>query len=210
MKYWVSALTFAVVLLGIGYLNLYCNKMSFDSNNAGVIISALGVLVTALIGWQVFNAIEHSKMTRRMDRLKSELDRKSDLWTQRNLAIQHLVDAHGHFQSALNSEYHSDTYLEFANALILFLRSNVPIDYRPLQQTLQGLTDSLIRIENESAEDDIQNFLDSMDDFNDLYQDIIAAIHMRKQDIERLHEELLEIRSNRLALRDRLLSRRHP
>lgn len=174
------------------------------------VVDILAVLVTVLMGWQVFNAIENSKTIRRMDRLKAELDRKSDVWTQRNLEMQHLIDAHGHYQSALNSEYHSDSYLHFAIALNHFLQSNIPIGYRPLQQTLQGLSDSLIRIESESEEDDIQNFLDSMDDFNDLYQDIIAAIHLRKQDIERLHGELLEIRSDRLALRDRLLSRPTP
>lgn len=57
MKYWVGALTFVVVLLGVGYLNLYCCRMQFDGNSAGIIISALGILVTALVGWQIWQTI---------------------------------------------------------------------------------------------------------------------------------------------------------
>lgn len=173
------------------------------------VVDILSVLVTVLIGWQVYNTIENSKMIRRMDRLKSELDRRSNIWTQRNLEIEHLVDAHSHYQAALNSEFHSDSYRQFANALNLFLQSKVSLDYRPLQLTLQGLVDSLVRIESESREDDIENFIDSMVDYDDLYDAIIAPIHQREQDIERLHRELLHIRSERLALRDRLTNRHH-
>lgn len=171
------------------------------------VVDILSVLVTVLIGWQVYNAIENSKMIRRMDRLKSELDRRSNIWTQRNLEIEHLVDAHSHYQAALNSEFHSDSYLQFANALNLFLQSKVSLDYRPLQLTLQGLLDSLIRIENEGGEDDVENFIESMTDLDDLYDAIIASIHQRERDIEQLHRELLHIRSERLALRDRLGNR---
>lgn len=182
-----------------------CAIKSSDFN----VVDILSVLVTVLIGWQVYNAIENSKMIRRMDRLKSELDRRSNIWTQRNLEIEYLVDAHSHYQAALNSEFHSDSYRQFANALNLFLQSKVSLDYRPLQLTLQGLVDSLVRIESESREDDIENFIDSMVDYDDLYDAIIASIHQREQDIERLHRELLHIRSERLALRDRLTNRHH-
>lgn len=67
MKYWVGFLTFLVALLGIGYLNLYCCNMEFNSNSAGVIISALGVLVTLLVGWQIYKSIEYGLLVRRMD-----------------------------------------------------------------------------------------------------------------------------------------------
>nr|WP_304651465.1 hypothetical protein [Bacteroides acidifaciens] len=74
MKYWIGALTFVVILLGIGYLNLYCRKMEFDGDSAGVIISALGVLVTALVGWQVYNAIEMRGIIDKVNNVKSELN----------------------------------------------------------------------------------------------------------------------------------------
>lgn len=61
MKIWVGILTVAVILLGIGYGNLYCSSMQFDGNSAGVLVSALSVIVALLIGWQIYNAIELNK-----------------------------------------------------------------------------------------------------------------------------------------------------
>lgn len=58
MKIWVGILTLAIILLGIGYGNLYCSEMQFDGNSAGVIISAMGVLVTVLVGWQIWQTID--------------------------------------------------------------------------------------------------------------------------------------------------------
>lgn len=202
----VSGMALLIALIALRRWDIpMCAIKSSDFN----VVDILSVLVTVLIGWQVYNAIENSKMIRRMDRLKSELDRRSNIWTQRNLEIEHLVDAHSHYQAALNSEFHSESYMQFANTLNLFLQSKVSLDYRPLQLTLQGLVDSLVRIESESGENDIENFIDSMADFDDLYDAIIASIHQREQDIEHLHRELLHIRSERLALRDRLTNRHH-
>lgn len=58
MKAWNVVLSILVVFLLIMYMNLYCNEMEIDSNSAGVLISALAVAVTFLIGWQIVNAIE--------------------------------------------------------------------------------------------------------------------------------------------------------
>ena len=58
MKAWNAVLTILVAVLLMGYMNLYCNEMEIDGNSAGVLISALAVAVTFLIGWQIVNAIE--------------------------------------------------------------------------------------------------------------------------------------------------------
>ena len=74
MKTWISILTAAVVLLGIGYLNLYCSEMKFNSDSAGVIISALGVLVTALVGWQIYSLIDLKQIRQEHDGLREEVN----------------------------------------------------------------------------------------------------------------------------------------
>lgn len=58
MKAWNIILSIVVTFLLIGYINLYCNEMTFNSNSAGILISALAVAVTFLVGWQIVNAIE--------------------------------------------------------------------------------------------------------------------------------------------------------
>ena len=49
MKYWIGVLTFVVVLLGIGYLNLYCCKMQFDGNSAGIIIAIVSAIISGAV-----------------------------------------------------------------------------------------------------------------------------------------------------------------
>lgn len=78
MKIWVGILTIAIILLSIGYGNLYCSTMQFDGNNSGVLISALGVIVTLLIGWQIYNAIElNKKVSENAERLNNSFRAQS-------------------------------------------------------------------------------------------------------------------------------------
>lgn len=50
-------LYFLVFALLFGVLNIYCQGVPFDNNAAGFILAGFGVLVTALIGWQIYSAL---------------------------------------------------------------------------------------------------------------------------------------------------------
>lgn len=110
MKYWVGFLTFLVALLGIGYLNLYCCNMEFNSNSAGVIISALGVLVTALVGWQIFNAIEMRGLIKEIDDIKEDNVQQS----------QHIQ----------NQKHYTTANLYYSLARSIKDKASCPTDYR--------------------------------------------------------------------------------
>lgn len=53
---WIVAAV--VVILSIAVINLYCNGLEINSNNAGVIISSLCVVVTLILGWQIYSALD--------------------------------------------------------------------------------------------------------------------------------------------------------
>lgn len=86
MKAWNVILSIVVAFLLIGYINLYCNEMTFNSNSAGVLISALAVAVTFLVGWQIVNAIEVNQT------LKNSLKEAEAKFEQRASDLEKQID----------------------------------------------------------------------------------------------------------------------
>lgn len=86
MKAWNIVLSVVVAVLLIGYINLYCNGMTFNNNSAGVLISALAVAVTFLVGWQIVNAIEVNQT------LKNSLKEAEAKFEQRASDLKKQID----------------------------------------------------------------------------------------------------------------------
>lgn len=80
MKYWIGFLTFAVAVLSLFVINAYCNDLEYSNNNAGVLISALGVLVTFVVAWQIWQMIDAKSSIREFE--KKTRDYRSDLQTE--------------------------------------------------------------------------------------------------------------------------------
>lgn len=197
MKTWIGILTAAVVFLGIGYLNLYCSGMKFNDNSAGVVISALGVLVTALVGWQIYNAIEMRSIIREYDKLKNQFNESNKaliLQDERNLT---LIEAYAKIKEA-DSEFNSfsENYKIYLQSLELFLKANVPIKYKPIIDIKYGLKAILRSLKHVDIEER-QKFLQCEKLFDDLNHQILNSLHKRQDDIKELVQMLTEIRDTR-------------
>lgn len=71
MKKAIIILYIVVAMLGgwLGYV-CYCD-LYFDANSsAGLLVASLGVMVTLLVGWQIFNAISFKEAISRIDELE--------------------------------------------------------------------------------------------------------------------------------------------
>lgn len=55
-------------VLAIGVFNLYYQGVPYDSNSAGFILAGFSVLVTALVGWQIYNSISIEYRTKRIEK----------------------------------------------------------------------------------------------------------------------------------------------
>lgn len=77
----------ALFILGIGVFNLYNQGVPYDNNAAGFILAGFSVLVTALVGWQIYNSISIEYRTKRIEkRLEHQMqllskERKNILYT---------------------------------------------------------------------------------------------------------------------------------
>lgn len=67
VKVAIIILAVAVVFLTISVCNYYWCHYRFDGNSAGVIISALGILVTFLVGWNIYNFIDFKNKLEKLD-----------------------------------------------------------------------------------------------------------------------------------------------
>lgn len=209
------AMAFTALMIALPRVCDIHSNINFDYQT--MIVTILGIFITALIGWQIWATIISRNEIRRVEeaaeritRLEAELNTQRNIFTRRNFELQELVEAHVRMNNAINASFHSESYAHFANAIIHFLNSNVSLQYRPFQEALRWLSDSLINLEHEGSEDDIRSFLEDASDYDGLYDNIVAAIHRREEDIRDLHREIIGIRENRLELRDRLQSRQSP
>lgn len=212
MKYWVGILTFAVVLLGIGYLNLYCNKMSFNSNSAGVIVSALGVLVTALVGWQVYNAIEMRGMFEKVENVKKELDKT-------NREYEHKIESLGWLVSALHGgliskdRFNDDTayFLHCLDVVGCYIKSGAKIDSAPFKRSLEELEDTMRIIKERNNNTEILFMGGNIDIVREWYQTAINIINTESKHLESLKTRLSKVYEDYIVLtKDVVVTPRKP
>lgn len=202
MKYWVGTLTFVVVLLGIGYLNLYCNKMSFDGDSAGVIISALGVLVTALIGWQVFNAIEMRGIIDRVNNVKSELDAIAAEHRDKILRLQWFASAlHGTTFDRNTFEGGDTAYFRHCLTVIgNFIKSGESLNSPPFNNMLYNAESTLKDIKERNNSHQIMILGADKKYIREWHQTVIKIIDSESKHLEKLKERLSKIYEDYIVL----------
>lgn len=201
MKYWIGALTFVVVLLGIGYLNLYCSEMSFNSNSAGVIISALGVLVTALVGWQVYNAIEMRGMFEKVENVKKELDKTNSEYERKIESLEWLVSAlHGGLIS--KDRFNGDTayFLHCLDVVGCYIKSGAKIDSAPFKRSLEELEDTMKIIKERNNNTEILFMGGNKDIVREWYQTAINIINTESKHLETLKTRLSKVYEDYIVL----------
>lgn len=200
MKTWIGILTAAVAFLGIGYLNLYCSGMKFNDNSAGVVISALGVLVTALVGWQIYNAIEMRSIIREYDKLKRQLEESSKALKMQDEQNLTLIEAYAKVNNATNGSYSfANQYEMYLESLELFLKANVPLRYKTIVE-INAILDMTLTSLKWGIITDKRQFVEREKNFDELYLNILSHLHRREDNIKQLSSRLTSIHDKRIAI----------
>lgn len=202
MKWWLGVLTAMIGMLSVAVLSVCCNTISLSDNAAGVLISSLEVMVTALIGWQVFNAIENVKTLRKMEDLEEDLQTKSLLITTLNSQVLDIIEAHNERNLAQGVNYWENKYIHAVKSLKLFLRGNVDCDYEPLCRLLLDMSSIIERVDKEASNDEKIVFARSFKQFDEEHENIIEIIHNREDDLKRLRRQIVRLRDRRKKLFD--------
>lgn len=202
MRLWLGILTGIVALMLSVLLAAYFNGVPYSHNAATLLISVLGVIVTALVGWQVFNAIENVKTLKKMDGLETELRSKSEQIVTLNSQVLDLIEAHHERSMAQGIKYWERKYEHACKSLKLFLRGNIKSDYEPLQSLLRDMSSIIERVNKEATEDEKIVFARAFTQFDNEHNDIIDIIHSREDNLKSMRRRLISLRDKRKKLFD--------
>lgn len=175
----------------------------------GVIVAVLGILITALITWQIWQTIisrrEVEKVTDATEKLKkldTELRMQKSLLENRNLEIIHLIDAHARLHEAENESDLSYKYILYAEAIMLLIQSNVNMSYEQFENARTGLMSTVNAFQGLKDLDEIEDFINGERDYERYYQILMSLLTKRSEEIDKLRRQLTsqrEFRSRAIA-----------
>lgn len=202
MKWWLGILTGIVALMLAVLLAAYFNGVPYSNNTATLLISVLGVIVTALVGWQVFNAVENANTLKKMDGLESELRSKSEQIVTINSQVLDIIEAHHERSLAQGGTYWEYKYGHACKSLKLFLRGNIKSDYEPLLSLLRDMASILERVNKEATENEKIVFARAFAQFDNEYNEAIGILHRREGNLRAMRNQLTSLRDRRKKLFD--------
>lgn len=201
-------LLFAVFLLFV-ILCFYAPRVisgkSLGFDYMGVIVAVLGILITALITWQIWQTIisrreveKATKTANRLNKLESELNQQRNLYESRNLEIKHLIDAHARLHEADNERDLSYKYILYAEAIRLLIQSNMDMTYEQFENARHGLFDTLRAFQSLANDDKIEDFINSEREYERYYQLLMSLLTKQSEEVDKFKIQLARIRELRL------------
>lgn len=196
MKWWLGILTGIVALMLAVLLAAYFNGVPYSHNTATLLISVLGVIVTALVGWQVFNAVENSKTLRKLDRLENRLRTQIDVHEKWNNEIFDMIEAEMAIREADKTTDYATKYFNYAKALALYLRGNVDVSHSFIKTKIPYLSTIISQVERSNNDDKIL-FARQMSGLDDLHETLLDIISDREEDLKAMRREVIDLRTRR-------------
>lgn len=162
MKWSNRILCWLTVLAAIVLLALFIWYVSPNQDSGSDIVSALSILVTILIGWQIGNAVGINRRVeyydRQLQKIQSRLERTEKLLLDKNDEAVNYYDALIYLHEANREKNRAEQYLKYANALEKLLDAKITnwdLLYFKCAASFDGI---LHLVENSENEDDIIAF----------------------------------------------------
>lgn len=202
---WAIIFALGAIIMSIVAVAHKCPRFNLDFDYIGLMVGILSLLVTALLGWQVFNAIENVKTLKKMEALESDLVKAISNFEQQDARNLDLIRAVNEIRKAATFKYEFTKYKSAAKAIKLLLSAKVPIedDLIDVQKELLITILDGIEKEDDSAK---ATFADACPAIDDLYHGIIEAINARTEDLNAFKREITSIRDRRVAFANKYKS----
>lgn len=194
---WAMVFALAAVVMGIVAIAHKCPRFNLDFDYLGLLVGILSLLVAALLGWQVFNAIENVKTLRKMEDLERKLELQIDLSERIRQDLFDIAEAHRLEWEADRSTDLIRQYWCHLRALLLYIRSNVSLDYAPLQNKIRVLAMYMNRVKRSKDNDDKIRYANGMSGFDDLHEEILDAIGKRQQELRKIRRQVIRLKHRR-------------
>lgn len=169
----------------------------------------LTLLITILIGWQIWQTIDAKNTLEKfenrtkeydvkIDGLRQELESKTMLLSAQGERMSFLIDGHSRQHSAQNENILAASYRMYAEAVELFIKSWMPPMYDPLQKSLLDMTSLLDVIENEKKQWSF--FLNDEAIYDVLHENILSAIKQHQNTLDGITQQVRNIHKRRLNI----------
>lgn len=166
----------------------------------------LTLLITILIGWQIWQTIDAKNTLEKfenrtkeydvkIDGLRQELESKTMLLSAQGERMSFLIDGHSRQHSAQNENILAASYRMYAEAVEMFIRSWMPPMYDPLQASLLEMTNILDRIENNPKQ--WKMFVDDENIYDSIHDNIVNAINQHQMALEGIIDQVRVLNRNR-------------
>lgn len=173
---------------------------------AGFVIATLSALITFVVAWQIWTTIaskeEIKKATEAMDKiekLEASLTAQRNLFSQRNLEIRHLIDAHARLHEAENTEDLGGKYILYIEAIEKLIQSKMDISYEQFENARAGLMSTVNAFQGLKDIDEIEDFISREREYEWYYKHLMSQLKTHSDDIDRLRRQLTDLRDFRAA-----------
>lgn len=176
------------------------NASDFD------VADLLTLLITVLIGWQIWQTIDAKNTVEKfenrtkeydakIDHLRQGLESKTTLLSAQGERMSFLIDGHSRQHSAQNENILAASYRMYAEAVELFIRSWMPPMYDPLQASLLEMTNILQRIESDPEQ--WKMFVDDENIYDNIHDNIVNAINQHQMALDGIINQVRALNRNR-------------
>lgn len=131
---WALILSVASLVIIVAIIGLWCFKskeiavVTLDTY-VGVIVALLAIIVTIVLGWQIFNIFELRQKMEEMNELKSQFNEQSEKIKKLSLRVEHFMNLTWGDNEMSNKNYGLATYYyikSLNHALAMDFTVNIP------------------------------------------------------------------------------------
>lgn len=175
----------------------WCDLKFGSESSAGSLMTALGIMVTALVGWQVFNAIEMRDAIKTMKDLNTEVTEKISKLKSRDDELKNLIEAY-FLASLFRDRSHGlgSQYSRCGQAIRYFLLAGVSCDYESLVDLVEQLPNILDELDKQDRIGK-EFFSDNHRIYEVLSKEIIEILDKRPKEYESIKAKIIQSRDRR-------------
>ena len=159
------------------------------------VVDILAVLVTVLMGWQIWQGIDANNRLKRMESSVADA-------TKRDTQLRHLLEAFQLNETARAENTLGSRYAQSVSALRSFILSGVPSAYIPITGILSRLNNILNEVEVDADRANRAMFATVNRDCDLHFQTILSAINEQIGIYQDILEDIRRINRRRVSLNE--------
>lgn len=198
---WAIIFSLVAIIMSIIAISTRYPRTDLSFDYMGLIVGILSLLVTALIGWQVYNAIEMRGVIRDYDKLKHRLENYNQVQIDRILRVDNLNEARRLFNNSKTNKHGllSNRYKDAIISAKLFLDAGCNSKDNEFLRSISQM-EFLLEMADVVSDNIKGDFKSIKDELDGAYKAIIQKLSLEKTVVEQLITDINACHSKRQKL----------